>query len=164
MPRKVFELPIAPPRLPDKLPGEDAVSRGVDHVLNLMEKDPILGLVNRLVDKIPVITERQYATPFGTMKTPEFYVPRLTPARFEGEKREAFKAAVMQDVASLLGLIPGAEDVAQPILDAIYDTASAKIQDTLNPEELRFFRSYNKADPSSTVAIIRAMVRTQKER
>jgi hypothetical protein len=163
MPRRVIEFPLKPPPLPEKLPGEDTISRGIDQLFSLMERDPILGIINKLVEKIPIVPERQYRTPFGTMKTPEFYIPKITPARFDTRQREAFKAAVMQDMVSLVNLIPGVSDAAGPVLDAINDTADAKIQDTLNPEETRYFRSYNKVDPSSTVAMIRTMVRTQKE-
>jgi len=164
MARRIIEFPIRPPKLPEKLPGEDAISQGVERALGLMERDPILGLVNRLIEKIPVIPERAYSTPLGNYKTPEFYIPRLTPARFDGRQREAFKAAVMNDLSALVEIIPTLGIVAAPLADAIGDTAMAKIQDTLTPAESQLFRSYDKVDPLSTIAMIRTMVRTQKER
>lgn len=163
MPRRIIEWPEAP-RLPSELPFEKVISREIEHVFSFMEKDPILKLVNGLVEKIPVIPERHYPTPLGTYKTPEFYIPKIEPARFDDRRREAFKAAVMSDLAWVVGLIPGVSDVAEPILHSINDTADAKIQDTLNPEEVKYFRSYDKVDPLSTVAMIRTMVRTDKER
>jgi hypothetical protein len=163
MPRKVLELPVKPPPLPEKLPGEDTVSRGVNSVLNLIERDPLLGLVNRLVDKIPIIPEKTYVTPFGTLKTPEFYIPRITPAKFNEREREAFKAATMVDLSSLISKIPWLGTAAGPAADAVEDTAYAKIHDTLTPEEDKYFKSYDKVDPLATIAMIRTMVRTQKE-
>lgn len=164
MTRRIIEFPLSPPKLPEKLPGEDVISQGVERAFGLMERDPLLGLVNRLVEKIPVIPERSYITPLGTYKTPEFYIPKLTPARFDGRQREAFKAAVMNDLAALVEVIPALGALAAPIADAISDTSVAKIQDTLTPEESNYFRSYDKVDPLATIAMIRTMVRTQKER
>ncbi len=164
MARKVIDLPLKPPPLPEKFPGEDAISRDVDRVLDLVEKDPLLNLVNKFIAKIPIVREKQFATPFGTYKTPEFYVPELTPAKFDTRRREALKASVMQDLVSVVGLIPGVSAAAGPVLDSISDMADAKIHEVLDPDEHKYFQSYNKIDPSSTVAMIRTMVRTQKER
>lgn len=164
MARRVIEFPLGPPPLPEKLPGEDIVSRGVDKILSLVERDPLLNALNRLVDKIPIVPEKAYRTPLGDFKTPEFYIPRLTPARMDERTREAFKASVLVDVSSLIAKIPWLGAVAGPAADAVEDTAYAKIHDTLTPEEDKFFKSYDKVDPLSTVAMIRTMVRTEKER
>ncbi len=163
MPRKVIELPISPPRLPEKLPMEDAIGRAVDQVLSIVERDPLLGLVNGLVQKIPIIPERRYPTPLGTYKTPEFYVPKLTPARFDERQREAFKAAALVDLSALISKIPWLGAVAGPVADSVEDTAYAKIHDTLTPEEDSYFKSYDKVDPLSSIALLRTMVRTKKE-
>jgi len=162
-PRKELMLPT-PPRLPGKLPFEDGIARGVDRLLSIVEKDPILNGLNRIVERVPVVPERQFMTPWGNYKTPEFYVPKLSPARFDARQREAFKAAVMNDIASLVEKVPGLGAAAGPIADSMEDTAMAKIADTLTPEENKYFRSYDKVDPLSTIAMIRTMVRTQKER
>jgi hypothetical protein len=164
MARKVIEFPLGAPPMPDKLPGEDVVSRGVDKILSLMERDPILKGINRLVDKIPIVHEKTYHTPLGDFKTPEFYIPKLTPALMDERKREAIKASVLVDMSSLIAKIPYLGAAAGPAADAVEDTGYAKIHDTLTPEEDKFFKSYDKVDPLSTVAVLRAMVRTQKER
>lgn len=163
MARRKLQLPDLFQGLSDKLPFEDTISRGVDRVLAIVERDPLLRVVNGLIEKIPIVPEKQYPTPWGTYKTPEFYIPKLTPARFEGRQREAFKAATMVDLSSLIGKIPWLGAVAGPVADAIEDTAYAKIHDTLTPEEDTFFKSYDKVDPLSTIAMIRTMVRTEKE-
>lgn len=163
MPRRVIELPLKPPPLPEKLPLEDVVSRGVDQMISIMERDPLLNAVNRLIEKIPIIAEKTFPTPWGTYKTPEFYVPKLTPARFDVRQREAMKAATIVDLSSLISKIPWLGTFAAPIADAVEDTAYAKVHDTLTPEEDRLFKSYDKIDPLSSIAIIRTMVRTEKE-
>lgn len=162
MPRRELQLP-PPPRLPDRLPFEDQVSRAVDRVLDLLERDPVRAVVNRLVDAIPVVREREYPTPLGTYKTPEFYVPKLSPAKMDGRQRQAFKAAVMTDVAGLIEAIPGLGALAKPLSDAVEDTAYAKIQDSLTPQENTWFKTFDKVDPLSVIAMLRTMVRTGKE-
>ncbi len=164
MPRRTIELRLPLVQLPDKLPGEDMLSRGVDKVLNLVERDPVLNTVNRVIEKIPIIREKSVSTPLGSFKTPEFYVPRLIPARMDARIREAFKAAALVDASSLISKIPWMGAAAAPVSDAVEDTAYAKIHDTLTPEEDTFFTSYDKADPLSTIAMLRTMVRIQKER
>lgn len=164
MARKVIEFPWSSIGLPEKLPLEDQVTRGVDKALNLVEHDPILRAVNSVIDRIPVMPQKQIKTPLGTYKTPEFYIPKILPARMNDRQREAFKAAVLSDVGTLLCAIPGVGDVAEPIGHGLEDTAYAKIMDTLTPEEAEFYKSYDKVDPLSGVAMIRTMVRTQKER
>lgn len=163
MPRREIRLPDLPLRLPEKLPLEDVVSRGVDQLFSIVERDPLLNALNRLVEKIPVIPEKTYPTPWGTYKSPEFYVPKLTPAKFDERQREAMKAATIVDISSLISKIPWLGTFASPIADAVEDTAYAKIHDTLTPEEDRLFKSYDKVDPLSSIAVIRTMVRTEKE-
>lgn len=163
MPRKVIQLPELFRGLPEKLPFEDTISREVDRVLSIVERDPLLRLVNGLIGKIPIVTERRYPTPWGTYKTPEFYIPKLTPAKFDGRQREAFKAATMVDLSALISKVPWLGAIAGPVADAVEDTAYAKIHDTLTPEEDNYFKSYDKVDPLSSIAMIRAMVRTEKE-
>ncbi len=164
MPRKQIEFPLGAPPMPEKLPGEDFISHGVDRVLALVEKDPLLKAVNYLVDKIPIVSEKTYRTPLGNFKTPEFYIPKISPAHMDERKREAFKAAVLVDVSSLVAKIPWLGTFAGPAADAVEDTAYAKIHDTLTPEEDKFFKSYDKVDPLSTISMIRTMVRTERER
>mgnify|MGYP001599049694 CR=1 FL=1 len=161
MPRREIQLPDLP-RLPDKLPLEGTIGRGVDRLLSFMEKDQALNAVNRLIEKIPIVPEKSYTTPFGTYKTPEFYIPKLAPAKFDERQREAFKAAAIADIAGLVAMVPWLGALAGPIADSIEDTAMAKIQETLTPEENTFFKSYDKVDPLTTIAMIRTMVRTEE--
>lgn len=163
MSRKICELPDPPQGLPTGLPFEDLVSQGINKVLSIAEKDPVLNKINGLIRRIPIIPEKRYATPFGTYKTPEFYIPELTPAVFDERRREAVKAAIIDDLSGLIEKIPGIGAAAGIISDVIEDNAMAKIQETLTPEELEKFRSYDKVDPLTTVAVIRTMIRTQKE-
>ena len=163
MPRREIRLPDLPLRLPEKLPLEDVVSRGVDQLLSIVERDPLLNAVNRLIGKIPIIAEKTFPTPWGNFKTPEFYIPKLTPARFDARQREAMKAATIVDLSSLISKIPWLGTFAAPIADAVEDTAYAKVHDTLTPQEATYFKSYDKADPLSSIAMIRTMVRTEKE-
>jgi hypothetical protein len=163
MARKILQWPDLPKGLPTELPLESEVSRATDKLLSLMDRDPLLKAVNSLIDRIPIIPEKRYPTPLGEYRTPEFYIPKIEPAKFDGRQREAFKAAVMQDLVWLASLIPGVSDVAEPVLDAVNDTADAKINDALNPDERKYFRSYNKVEPSSAVAMIKTMVRVERE-
>lgn len=164
MPRRQMQLPDLPAGLPDKLPLEDVISRDVDRILSIVERDPFLNLINGLIRRIPIIPEKRYPTPWGAYKTPEFYIPEITPAKFDGRQREALKAAIMTDLSSLVEMIPFLGAAAGPIADSIEDTAYAKIHDTLTTEEDGYFKSYDKVDPLSTIAMIRTLVRTQKER
>lgn len=163
MPRKILELPRLP-ALPTKFPLEDEFTGMVEKVISLAEKDPILGALNRVIESIPIIPEKEFQIPWGTYKTPEFYIPKVKPIQMDARQKEAFKAAVMTDLASLVKAIPGLGAVGEPIIDSISDTAYAKIQDTLTPEENKQFKSFDKVDPLSTVAMIRTWIRTQKER
>ena len=92
MERKTIQPPKWP-TMPTKLPGEDQISAGVDRFLDFMEKEPIHKGINRVVEKIPIMPSSNIKTPLGTYKTPEFYVPKILPARFDTTHREAFKAA-----------------------------------------------------------------------
>jgi hypothetical protein len=162
MPRKT----VAPPRLPvlpDHLPGEESISRSVDKFLDFMEREPLHKGINRLVDKIPIVPSTDFATPLGVYKTPEVYVPELQPARFDAKHREAFKAAVLSDVAELVDAIPFLGAAADPVSHTLEDNAYAKITETLTPQELTYFKSYDDVDPFSVIAMIRTMVRTQRE-
>jgi hypothetical protein len=163
MPRRIIQLPEIGKGLPDKMPFEDRVSGALNKVLNLTERDPVLTRLNKIIDRIPVVPEKKFPTPFGIYKTPEFYVPKLQPPTLDSRQWEAFKAALLQDVSSLLNAIPALGALAEPLTDLVSDTAQAKIQDTLNQAENDFFKNYNKVDPLSTVAMIRTMVRTHKE-
>lgn len=161
--RRVLQLP-KPPALPTKFPLEDEIGNMVEKVINLAEKDPVLGVVNRAIDSIPIVPERSFETPWGTYKTPELYIPKVLPITLDGRQREAFKAAVMADLAGLAEAIPFMGAAAKPLADSLEDTAMAKIQDTLTPEEKTQFQSYDKVDPLTVVAMVRTMVRTQRER
>ncbi len=162
MARPTLNLPDLP-KLPDKIPGEAKIGRGVDKILNIMERDPLLKAVNALIEKIPIVPEKTFSTPLGTYKTPEFYLPKLTPARMDIRQREAFKAAVVVDISSVIDMIPGVGALAGVVANSMADTADAKIHETLNAKEDDYFTSYDKADPLSTIALMRAFIRTEKE-
>lgn len=162
MERKTIQPPKWP-TMPTKLPGEDQISAGVDRFLDFMEKEPIHKGINRVVEKIPIMPSSNIKTPLGTYKTPEFYVPKILPARFDTTHREAFKAAVLADAAELVQAIPFLGAAADPISHTLEDTAYAKISDTLPPQEFNLFKSYDDIDPLSVIAMIRTMVRTQRE-
>ncbi len=162
MSRKEIQLPKLP-ELPRKFPLEDQISNALEKVISLADRDPILQAVNSLVEKIPIVREREFQTPWGTYKTPELYVPKVLPITVDGRQREAIKAAVMADVAGLIEKIPGLGAAAGPIVDSLEDNAMAKIQDTLTPEENTRFKSYDKVDPLAAVAMLRTLLRTKKE-
>ena len=159
--RKVLQLPQLP-TLPDKFPLEDEFTGAMEKVISLAEKDPVLGAINRLIDKIPIVPEREFKIPWGTYKTPEVYIPKVHPIKMDDRQKEAFKAAAMQDLASLAKAIPFLGAASEPIVDSITDTADAKLQDTLTPEESSLFKSYNKVDPLSVVAMLRTMIRKRE--
>lgn len=162
MARREITLPDLPKWLPTKLPLEPVAARITDGICSIMRREPITNGINKIIEQIPIIPEKQYPTPFGTYKTPEFSIPELKLPTMDDRRREALKAAVIDDLSSLVEKIPVVGLAAGPISDAIEDTAMAKIHDTLTPKEYTWFLNYDKISPITTLAMLRALYRAER--
>jgi hypothetical protein len=149
-----IKLPRPPP-LPDQLPFEDAVGRMLDRAAQALERSPITRAARRIEEGFPEIEAVEVPTPLGTITTPYLQLPALSsPPQMDKRRREAIKAAVGEDLANLVSLIPYVGFVAAPLTDAVEDTFSARIQELLTTDELKVFREKDKVSPSTAVSAL----------
>ena len=153
-----ISLPQAPP-LPDKLPFEDRVDALLDRAAEGLERNPITRMAQKIEAQLPVVTEMEFPTPLGTFRLPRLELPSLTPPKMDSRRKEVVKAAVADDLASLVEKVPYVGLIAGPLADFLEDTAMAKLRENLRPEEVESFYHFDKVSPVTTLAALRTFVK-----
>ena len=150
------EIKLPSVKLPEKLPFEDTVNKGINKVVHAVNNFPPIRAINAIGARIPYPGEVRVGTPLGSIKIPPLNLPRLELPELDERHMQAMKAAVGQDLSYLPGLIPGVGDV---IADMVEDTFGAKIHETLTPDEYEDFKRWDKKSPSTTIAMAQTLVR-----
>ncbi|MDP2953339.1 MAG: hypothetical protein Q8O76_08510 [Chloroflexota bacterium] len=157
MPREL--RPPAPPRLPNKFPFEDQTAALLDRLSGALAGNPVMVKIKELRDKAPYLAEYAIPTPLGTMTFPKVELPELNAPEVDERKRQVIKAAIGDDLSSLIDKIPYVGLFAGPISDFLEDISMAKAYDLLTPEETVRFRNLDKVSPWTTLAAIRTFAR-----
>ena len=165
---KLPEVPSLPelPSLPSilsKLPFEAQLDRALDSIGKTIRENPVVKKVDEIQDRLPKIREVSIPTPLGKVKLVGGIDPwpRLTPPKMDARRKEAIKASIGVDLASLFGIIPGWGDYIEEELSDIY---MHKLRNTLTPKELDLFQKYDKLNPIDTIACIRALVQADRKK
>lgn len=145
--------------LPSKLPFEDKIDKILSSAVQKIEKHPITGRLQEIKEKMPYIAETEITTPMGKFKTPEIRLPDFLPPKVDERRREAIKAAICDDFAGVIERIPFLGFAAHPISDLLEDMAMGKLHDTLTEEEFKQFKRFDKAIPSTTLALLMTFTR-----
>ena len=145
-----------------KLPFEDDIDRVMNRISETIRRDPLVRKLDELQEKLPKLPEITLPTPLGTVKvTKEINPwPKLTPPVIDSRRKEAIKASVAVDLASLLGLIPVVGDYLSEEMSDIY---MHRLRETLTPREMELFQKYDKLNPLDTMACVRALVHADRE-
>ena len=151
--------PPKPPPFPDTLPLEDQVHRALNGISGLISKSMLGSALRHLDDRSPVVESVELPTPFGPIITPHLTLPELSPPALDDRQRQAVKAAVAMDLAAVIAFIPVIGDA---VGNAIQDTYRPQLQKLLTPSESPGFNERNKVSPSTTVALLQAMVRADR--
>jgi hypothetical protein len=112
-----------------------------------------------LDDQSPSVESVELQTPFGRIMTPHLTLPELSPPALNERQRQAVKAAVAMDLGALVAIVPVVGDI---IGNAIQDTYRLQLQQLLAPSEIPGFNERNKVSPSTTVALLQAMVKAER--
>lgn len=151
-----YAIPLKPPPLPDKLPFEGTVGRALLKVSQAIDRFPPIRAVNSLTDKLPYFPEQNMGTPFGKIVLPELALPKIKSPDMSGSHKEALKASIGADVASLLEFIPALGPI---IAEPIQDTFTARINDALEPGEYKTYLGWEKKSPLSFIAVLQTIRR-----
>ena len=158
MPQRQIRPPKPPP-LPSTLPLETKIHRGLNAVSDRISKSRVGLALRHLDDRSPSVESIELATPFGPIITPHLTLPELSPPALDERQRQAVKAAVAMDLAAVVAFIPVVGDI---IGNAIQDTYRPQLQKLLAPSEIPGFNERNKVSPSTTVALLQAIVRADR--
>lgn len=116
-----------------------------------MERGPV-GRLNQRLKMLPSIEGTTWPTPLGTIEIPTLEPPDLRLPKLDDRKKEALKAAVAQDLAAIVGVIPVVGDIFADVMEDIY---FQKVHGLLRGDE---FESFKRFDATSPAAL--AMIRT----
>ena len=151
------ELKLAVPKLPSKIPGQDMFEKTTLILADKLTNSTPMRLLDALMDKVPYPQEMEISTPFGDVRVPPLNLPRVKmPDLTDERKMEAVRAAVGGDISSLAQFIPF---VGQYVAEPLCDTFSAKLQETLHPEEYTMYKRWEKKSPLSVIAVIQTFIR-----
>ena len=148
--------PPKPPPFPDTLPLEAQIHRGLNAASGRISRSRLGSALRRLDDQSPSVASVEVSTPFGPINTPSITLPELSPPALDDRQRQAVKAAVAMDLAALVAIIPVVGDI---IGNAIQDTYRPELQKLLHSSEAPGFNERNKISPSTTVALLQAIVK-----
>ena len=151
--------PPKPPPLPDTLPFERQIDRALNGISGRINKSRVGSALRRLDDLSPSVESVEFPTPFGVITTPHLRLPELSPPALNERQRQAVKAAVAMDLAALVAIIPVVGDI---VGNAIQDTYRPQLQKLLDPSESPGFNDRNKVSPSTTVALLQAIVKADR--
>jgi hypothetical protein len=138
---------------------EKQVDQALNGISGQISKSRVGAALRYLDDNSPSIESVELPTPFGPNITPHLTLPELSPPSLDGRQRRAVKAAVAMDLAALVAIVPVVGDI---IGNAIQDTYRLQLLKLLDPSELPGFNERNKVSPSTTVALLQAMVRADR--
>ena len=151
--------PPKPPPLPNALPLERQVHGTLNAISGRISKSRVGSALRRLDDQSPSVESVEFPTPFGPIITPHLTLPELSPPALDERQRQAVKAAVAMDLAALVAIIPVVGDL---IGNAVQDTYRPQLQKLLTPSEIPGFIERNKISPSTTVALLQAIVKADR--
>lgn len=151
--------PPTPPPFPNTLPLELQVDRALNSISGQISKSRVGAALRRLDEQSPSVESIEFPSPFGPIITPHLTLPELSPPALDNRQRQAVKAAVAMDLAALVAIIPVVGDI---IGNAIQDTYRPQLQRLLNPSEVPGFIERNKISPSTTVALLQAIVKADQ--
>ena len=157
MPRQI--RPPPPPPFPDKLPFEDAIDRALNRLADSVERSPLLRRLQEFHARLPVILEGDLPTPMGRLKTPELALPRPALPQMDARRKDAFKAAILDDISALVENIPVLGFFAHPLADMLEDVAMAKVHASLTPQEYEEFKKRDKFWPLTALSMVDALSR-----
>lgn len=108
----------------------------------------------RMRSRLPCLEERPFATPFGTIKLPEFSPPILPMVTDAPGSIEALKAAAAIDLSFPISFVPVIGDLVADVVEDIY---AEKLKAVLTAQQYTDYIRHDKMGPSS-VAVMRALV------
>lgn len=150
---RTLRLPKPPP-LPTKVPFEDGLNRTFNRLADSMERGP-MGRLNQRLKMLPSIAGATWPTPLGTVEIPTMEPPDLRLPNLDERKKEALKAALGQDLATIVGFIPVVGDI---VADVVEDLYFQKVHGLLRADEFESFKRYDANSPT-TLAMIRTFVK-----
>lgn len=147
--------PPRPPPLPTKLPFEEQVDKLLDRLAEALEQAPTTKMAKQFEETLISVSSVKFPTPLGTVNTPHLEFPSLTPPKLDERRKEVVKAALGQDLAILVALIPLAGDILADVMGDIYFD---KLHSLLDPDEFATFKRLDAYNPS-TIAALRTFIK-----
>lgn len=107
-------------------------------------------------DKLRVLPERPFKTPFGPVHLPEIELPPLRPPKIDGHRAGQLRQALGADASDILGVIPVVGDILSRNVESMHLQA---IRDASTDEEFREYIKRKKLAPFDTLALARVYIK-----